>query len=174
MVEDSKLSLLLTSFLSLVLGITLIVSTEDLLISINYVLVCIFAIVGVIQIIGFFISKQYKKNIYNQLILGSIFLWLALFIYIYYTMLIIILPIIFSLYSIIMGIILMIKYFNIKEITKEKYKRYLILSILSFVLGVVLILKPMLSVYTYFKITGVYIILVAISYFIEYIHSLKH
>lgn len=173
MIEDSKLSLLLTSFLSLVLGITLIVSTEDLLISINYVLVCIFAIVGVIQIIGFLISKQYKKNIYNQLILGSIFLWLALFIYIYYTMLIIILPIIFSLYSIIMGIILMIKYFNIKEITKIKYKRYLILSILSFIIGIVLILRPMLSVYTYFKITGVYIILVAISYFIEYIHSLK-
>ena len=45
MKEESKLSLLLTSFLLLVLGITLIIATEELLIAGNYVLVCIFAII---------------------------------------------------------------------------------------------------------------------------------
>lgn len=169
MERESKLNLLLTSFLSQILGITLVVATEDLLISINYVLVCIFAITGIIQFISFFLNKSYKNNNYNSLILGIILIWLAIFIYIYYTMLIIILPIIFSLYSVIMGAILLIKYFNIKNILKIKYKRYLFLSILSFILGILLIIRPKWSVYTYFKFTGVYVILIAFTYFIEFL-----
>lgn len=167
MKEESKLSLLLTSFLLLVLGITLIIATEELLISVNYVLVCIFAIIGVIQIISFFFNRGSNRDMYGQLLLGTVFIWVAIFIYIYYTMIIIILPIIFSLYSTIMGVILLVKYFNMKEITKTKYKRYLLLSLVSFVLGILLIVKPKLTIYTYFKITGVYIIIMAISYFME-------
>lgn len=169
--EESNLSLLLTSFLSLVLGISLIIATEDLLVSVNYILVCIFTIIGVIQIISFFVNKNYKYNLYNKLILGTIFIWLAIFIYVYYTMIIIILPIIFSLYSVIMAVVLLIKYFNLKNETKIKYKRYIILSIISFVIGFFLIFRPKLSVYTYFKITGVYVIFIAISYFLEFISS---
>ena len=165
MKEESKLSLLLTSFLLLVLGITLIIATEELLISVNYVLVCIFAIIGVIQIISFFFNRGSNRDMYGQLLLGTVFIWVAIFIYIYYTMIIIILPIIFSLYSTIMGVILLVKYFNM--ITKTKYKRYLLLSLVSFVLGILLIVKPKLTIYTYFKITGIYIIIVAISYFME-------
>lgn len=174
MKQESNLSLLLTSFLSLVLGISLIVATEDLLVSVNYVLVCIFAIIGVVQILTFFINKSYKHNLYNSLILGTIFIWLSLFIYVYYTMIIIILPIIFSLYSIIMAVILLIKYFNIKNFTNIKYKRYIILSILSIIIGLVLMFRPQLTVYTYFKITGVYVILVSIAYFLEYINTLNY
>ncbi len=169
MEKESKLNLLLTSFLSLVLGITLVVATEDLLISINYVLVCIFLVIGVIQIISFFVNKLYKKGNYNSLILGTILIWLALFIYIYYTMLIIILPIILSLYSVIMGVVLLIKYFNIKNLLKIKYKRYLLLSILSFIVGILLITRPKWTVYTYFQITGIYIISLAFTYFLEFL-----
>ena len=169
MEKESKLNLLLTSFLSLVLGITLVVATEELLISINYVLVCIFAIVGIIQIISFFINKSYKHNNYNSLILGTIFIWLSLFIYIYYTMLIIILPIILSLCAVIMGVVLLIKYYNIKNKLKLKYKRFIILSILSFIIGVLLITRPKWTVYTYFQITGVYIIFLSFMYFLEFL-----
>ena len=174
MKEDSKLSLLLTSLLSLILGISLIVATEELLVSVNYILVCLFAIIGVIQIITFFINKSYKENQYSSLILGTIFIWLSIFIYVYYTMIIIILPIIFSLYSVIMGVILIIKYFNIKNIVGEKYKRYLFLSIISFLIGLFLIFRPQLTVFTYFKITGIYVIFISIAYFLEYINTIKN
>lgn len=173
MKKEANLNLLLTSFLSLVLGISLIVATEELLVSVNYILVCIFAIIGVVQIITFFINKNYKQNQYNNLILGTIFIWLALFIYVYYTMIIIILPIIFSLYSIIMAVVLLIKYFNLKNITHEKYKRYIILSVISLAISIFLMIRPTLTVYTYFKITGVYVIFVAISYLLEYINLIK-
>ena len=171
--KDSKLSLLLTSILSLILGISLIVSTEELLVSVNYILVCLFAIIGVVQIIAFFINKDYKENQYSSLILGTIFIWLSIFIYVYYTMIIIILPMIFSLYSVIMGVILIIKCFNIKNIVGEKYKRYLVLSIISFLIGLFLIFRPTLTVFTYFKITGIYVIFISIAYFLEYINTIK-
>lgn len=172
MENKSNLSLILTSILSFVLGIVLIVATEDLLVTVNYVLVCIFAIIGVVQIISFFVSKDYKKNIYNSLILGIVFIWLSLFIYVYYTMLIIILPVIFSLYSFIMGVVLLIRYFMLKNDMKVKYTRYIVLSIISFVIGLVLIFRPALTVYTYFKITGVYVIFVAMLFFFEFVKNL--
>ncbi len=168
MKKESSLSLILTSILSLILGIVLIVATEELLVSINYVLVCLFAIIGVIQVISFLTSKGYRTNNYNSLILGTIFIWLSLFIYVYYTMLIIILPVIFSLYAFIMGVLLLIKFFTKKD------KKYIILSLLSFLLGIILIFRPELSIYTYFKITGTYVILVAIFYFLEYLKELKN
>lgn len=172
MEKKFNLSLLLTSFLSFVLGIVLIVATEDLLVTVNYVLVCIFAIIGVVQIVSFFISRDYKSNIYNSLILGTVFIWLSLFIYVYYTMLIIILPVIFSLYSFIMGVVLIIRYYLVKNSIMVKYTRYILLSVLSFIIGLVLIFRPVLSVFTYFKITGVYVIFVAVLFFFEFIKSL--
>jgi len=49
----------------------------------------------------------------------------------------------------------------------------MVLSILSFIIGIFLIFRPTLSVYTYFKITGVYVILVSIMFFIEFLNNLK-
>ena len=173
MENRSNLNLILTSILSFILGIFLIIATDSLLETINYVLVCIFAIIGVIQIISFFVGDDYKKNIYNSLILGVVFIWLSLFIYKYYTMLIIILPVIFSLYSFIMGVILLSWYFIFKNDLKVKYTRYLVLSIISFIIGLVLIFRPALTVYTYFKITGVYVIFVAILFFFEFLRNIR-
>lgn len=169
--SKSNLSLILTSILSFVLGIVLLVATEEILVTVNYILVCIFLIIGVVQVISFFVSGDYKNNIYNSLILGVVFIWLSLFIFVYYTMIIIILPIIFSLYSFIMGVILLIRYFALKDNVTIKKNRYLILSGISFVVGLFLIFRPILSVYTYFKITGVYVIFVAMLFFFEFVKN---
>ena len=153
MEKKTNISLLLTSILSLILGIVLILATEELLTSINYILVVIFAVIGVIQVINFMLFKHYKDNSYSSLILGIVFIWLALFIYVYYTMIIIILPVIFSLYAFIIGALLLIKFLN-----ETKNKKNLILSTISFIIGLFLIFRPELSIYTYFKITGIYVI----------------
>ena len=141
MKEESKLSLLLTSFLLLVLGITLIIATEELLISVNYVLVCIFAIIGVIQIISFFFNRGSNRDMYGQLLLGTVFIWVAIFIYIYYTMIIIILPIIFSLYSTIMGVILLVKYLFLLFLLSKG--NLIILFFISLLIGVNGIVKDL-------------------------------
>ena len=128
---------------------------------------------GIIQIITFFINKSYKDGNYNSLLLGTVLVWLSLFVYIYYTVLIVILPIILSLYSVIMGVVLLIRYFNIKSVLKIKYKRYLVMSMLSFVISILLITRPKWSIYTYFQMAGVYIIILSFIYFFEFVAYLK-
>ena len=48
--------------LGLVIGIVLIFATEELLSTINYLFVVIFAIIAVIQLIGFIMDKKYDKK----------------------------------------------------------------------------------------------------------------
>ena len=48
--------------LGLVIGIVLIFATEELLSTINYLFVVIFAIIAVVQLIGFIMDKKYDKK----------------------------------------------------------------------------------------------------------------
>ena len=168
----SNLNLFLISLLSLVLGIILIVATSDILTVFNYIFVCIFAICGVIWLISFFVSKDYVDYEYGNLILGIVFIWLSLVMYVYYTMIINILPIIFSLYLFIMGAFMIISYFTKKK-SNIKCLRYLIIGVISIVVGILLIFEPKLGVYTYLKITGVNIIVISLLFFFEIIHNLR-
>ncbi len=171
MKKETSLNLALISGLSLVLGIILIVATEDILTVFNYIFVCIFGIIGVIQFIAFVVGKGYANNDYNNLIMAIVFMWLALIMYVYYRMIINILPIIFSLYLFIMGAVMIIRYFSEKSIVSISYKRYLLIGILSIIVGVLLIFEPQFGVYTYLKITGVNIIFISIVFFFEFLNS---
>ena len=163
----SNLNLFLISLLSLVLGIILIVATSDILTVFNYIFVCIFAICGVIWLISFFVSKDYVDYEY-----GIVFIWLSLVMYVYYTMIINILPIIFSLYLFIMGAFMIVSYFTKKK-SNIKCLRYLIIGVISIIVGILLIFEPKLGVYTYLKITGVNIIVISLLFFFEIIHNLR-
>lgn len=56
--------------LGLVIGIVLIFATEELLSTINYLFVVIFAIIAVVQLIGFIMDKKYISRDYSNLIIG--------------------------------------------------------------------------------------------------------
>ena len=172
--KEKSLSNVLISVLYFVLGVLFIGSTEELLTTFNYILVSICAIIGVLQIITFFMNKKYKTGIYTDLLTGVIFIWVSLILYVYYRVMINILPILFSLYLFIMAIELFIKYTELKEIEDEKRGKYLLLGFLAIIVGLLLIFNPGSVIYTYLKITGVYLILVAALYLITYIKSLKN
>jgi len=138
---------------SLILGILLIFSTEELFETLNYVMVSIFAIIGVVEILHYLFSK--KENT-NGLFLGIVAIWLSLFTYHYYTIFIIVLPIILSLYAFILGA----NYLH--QSCNSKHIKDIIPMIISFLIGVFLIFRPWLSTMIYFKITGIYIILITI------------
>jgi len=173
MKRESNLNLFLTSILSMILGIILIVATEDILTVFNYIFVCIFGIIGVIQLIGFVLGKDYLENDYNRLILGIVFIWLAFIMYVYYMMIINILPIIFSLYLFIMGSFMIIRYFTEKKLLGIGFKKYLILGIISIIVGIFLIFEPWFGVFTYLKITGVNVILISIIFLFEFFDNLR-
>lgn len=173
MKKEVNFNLLLVSILSLVLGVILIAATEDILTVFNYIFVCIFGIIGVIEMISFFMGKKYLENDYSNLIMAIVFLWLGLIMYVYYMMIINILPIIFSLYLFIMGALLIIQYFTEKNIIHISYKRYLIIGILSIIIGILLIFEPKFGVYTYLKITGVNVILISLLIFFDFIRGFR-
>ena len=101
--SDNKLSSVLIGVLYLVLGIVFIACTEELLITFNYILVSICLIIGVIQILTFIFGKKYKNDSYGTLLVGVIFIWVSLILYVYYGFMINILPILFSLYLFVMA-----------------------------------------------------------------------
>ena len=84
-----------------------------------------------------------------------------------------ILPILFSLYLFVMSCEMIIKFINSKDIANINRNKYLILSLISLAIGLLLIFNPGAVIYTYLKITGVYLIIVAALYFLDFKKELK-
>ena len=167
MKQETNLSRVLVCALYFILGIVLIAATNELIKTFNYILVSICAIIGVLQIINFLITKKYKENDYNDLLIAVIFIWVSLILYVYYGFMLNILPILFSLYLFVMSIDMLSKYINLKN------PKNLVLCILAIILGLLLIFNPGSVILTYLKITGKYLVIVSILFFIEYLKERK-
>lgn len=149
--------------LGLVIGIVLIFATEELLSTINFLFVVIFAIIAVVQLIGFIMDKKYISRDYSSLIIGIMCIWVAMFVFKYGSFLFLeMLPVLVSLLLFIMATSSITKYFD-RKITGN-----LIVSIISIILGILLIFVPKSVMYTLFKVVGVYIIVMIILDFIDY------
>lgn len=149
--------------LGLVIGIVLIFATEELLSTINYLFVVIFAIIAVVQLISFVMDKKYISRDYSGLIIGIMCIWVAMFVFKYGSFLFLeMLPVLVSLLLFIMATSSITKYFD-RKITGN-----LIVSIISIILGILLIFVPKSIMYTLFKVVGVYIIVMIILDFIDY------
>ena len=172
--KNFSLSTVLMGILYFVLGIVFIAATDELLKTFNYILVCICAVIGVIQILSFFLEKDYKKNNYTDLLIGVVFIWVSLVLYVYYGFMINILPILFSLYLFVMAIEMWVRYVNLKEVVNIRRGKYLLLGFVAIVVGLLLIFNPGGVILTYLKVTGVYLILVSFLYFSLCFHFLKN
>lgn len=172
--KNFSLSTVLMGILYFVLGIVFIAATDELLKTFNYILVCICAVIGVIQVLSFFLEKDYKKNNYTDLLIGVVFIWVSLVLYVYYGFMINILPILFSLYLFVMAIEMWVRYVNLKEVVNVRRGKYLLLGFVAIIVGLLLIFNPGGVILTYLKVTGVYLILVSFLYFSLCFHFLKN
>ena len=101
--------------LGLVIGIVLIFATEELLSTINFLFVVIFAIIAVVQLIGFIMDKKYISRDYSSLIIGIMCIWVAMFVFKYGSFLFLeMLPVLVSLLLFIMATSSITKYFDRK------------------------------------------------------------
>lgn len=162
--KEKKISTIIINVLYFVLGVLFICTTEQLITTFNYILVCVCGIIGIIQVLSYIFSKE-KKQL--NLIIGVIFIWASLLLYVYYGYNI--LSILFSLYLFIMAVNLF------QKIKEEKNNNWIniIFAIGAIITGVLLIFNAKSTVFTYLKITGVYLIIVAIYPLIEYIKNYK-
>ena len=149
--------------LGLVLALVLIFATDELLSTVNYLFVVIFSIIAVIRVINFFMDKEYLKKDYSGIVMGIMCLWLALFTFKYGQFLFLeLLPVLVSLLLFFMGISSLIKYFD------RKVTANMIVSIISIILGIILIFVSKSVMHIFFKIIGVYIFVMIILDFINY------
>lgn len=171
--KEDGLSGILVGLLYFVLGVVFLAATSELIKTFNYVLVSICAIIGVIQLIQFFMNKKYKDGNYTDLLLAVVFIWVSLILYVYYGFMVNILPILFSLYLFVMACDMLVKYINMKEVVGINRSKYLILCLVAVIIALLLIFNPGSSIFVYLKITGVYLVLVSVLHFVDYFKLFK-
>ena len=157
--KENKISNILIGILYFILGVVLIAATNELIKTFNYILVSISAIIGVVGMINFFMKKKYKDNNYIELLVAVLFIWISLDLYIYYGFMIIILPMLFSLYLFVLAVLMLLKYLS------DKNKKYLVLFLMAIIIGLLLIFNPGSTIFNYLKVTGIYLIVVSMIYF---------
>lgn len=157
--KENKISNILIGILYFILGVVLIAATNELIKTFNYILVSISAIIGVVGMINFFMKKKYKDNNYIELLVAVLFIWISLVLYIYYGFMIIILPMLFSLYLFMLAVLMLLKYLS------DKNKKYLVLFLMAIIIGLLLIFNPGSTIFNYLKVTGIYLIVVSMIYF---------
>lgn len=159
MKSETGISGILVGLLYFVLGVVFLAATEELIKTFNYILVSISAIIGVVGMINFFMKKKYKDNNYIELLVAVLFIWISLVLYIYYGFMIIILPMLFSLYLFMLAVLMLLKYLS------DKNKKYLVLFLMAIIIGLLLIFNPGSAIFNYLKVTGIYLIVVSMIYF---------
>ncbi len=175
--DDNKLGMVLISILYLILGIVFIAATDNLLKTFNYTLICICAIIGVIQLIGFFLGRKYKDGHYTDLVLAVVFIWVSLILYVFEGFNI--LPVVFSLYLLIMSTDFFVQFLQKNDLSGIARWKYFILCIISIILALLLIFHTGTfdagnNIFIYFKITGIYLVIISVWYMYEMVKDIKN
>lgn len=163
MSKNTARILLPTAFFMFVLGFIITFATSQVLSALYYVLVCFFIIVGIVQLFSFFWNKEHQEKMYLNLFMGVTSIWFALFTFKNFDLFITLLPAIVSVYSLMTGIGLIIKYYE----SKVKDKWTLIGMIVSFVLAFLLVTRPILMGTLYVKMAGLYLVGLSVYYLIK-------
>ena len=154
--------------IGVVIAMVLIFATREFLSSINYLFVIVLAVIAVIQMVNFVMDREYEKRNYSGMVIGIMSIWMAMFVFKYGDFLFLeMLPVLVSLLLFIVATNSFTKYFD-RRLTGN-----LVISIISLVLGVLLIFVPKSVMYILFKITGVYMLIMILVDFIDYKNSRK-
>ena len=154
--------------IGVVIAMVLIFATREFLSSINYLFVIILAVIAVIQMVNFVMDKEYEKRNYSGMVIGIMSIWMSMFVFKYGDFLFLeMLPVLVSLLLFIVATNSFTKYFD------RRLNGNLVISIISLVLGVLLIFVPKSVMYILFKITGVYMLIMILVDFIDYKNSRK-
>ena len=162
--KERNITPIITNILYFLLGVLFICTTEELIKTFNYILICVCAVIGVVQIISNIFNKDKKQF---NLIIGIIFIWAALILCANYGYNI--LPILFSLYL----FIITANFFQKAKEEKNTKWINIIFGIGAVITGLLLIFAKESAIFTYLKVTGVYLIIVAVYPLIEYIKNYK-
>ncbi len=164
---------ILISLALIVLSIFLIIDPTTSFNAITIIIGIIVGITGLVELITYFTSPQEIKAFSFKLIIGVITTILGIVIIINAQTINTILTWVIGAWIIIESIIKLQIAFNIKGISNTSWKAIVIISIITFIIGLIIILNPFATLITVGKVCGIMLLISELMNIIESIFILK-
>lgn len=159
--EKIRKDVVLSAIVYLVLGLILFFRPGTALVTIVDILAIMLAIMGVVSLVTYFARKDAVAD--GGLVKGVLYLVLAAVIHFGAGFIISIIPFIMGVLVIISGIVKLQKAMDLMKIKANGYVPILVISILSLVLGLIILLNPFATAALLFRIIGFALIYNAVS-----------
>ncbi len=164
---------ILTSLILIILSIFLISNPNQFLNIVMTIFSIILILSGIIQVIGYFRSPAELKAFSIKLILGIIIIVLGIFLLLNSSMVNTIITAIIGGWMVIQSIIKIQIAFNLREYANSNWKAICILSIITLLLGILIIINPFGAIETIGRIAGIMLLVSEIINLIESIFMLR-
>lgn len=149
----------------LIIGIITIVGKAELFRNISNIVMIIMFIISIKDLISFLSKKENKLKLITKII--NVFLCLLAYIFNEYSVAII--PLLFSIYSIMNGIIGLINFIIIKINKLKGGFREFYLTFIYISVGIIVFLEPLIHLNFVLSVLGIYSILLGISFIFDYL-----
>jgi len=157
--KELKWDALLKGLLYIVLGVTALVVSEQMVIALGYLLGVVLIVAGAVSMIQYLLRDAWQNYYHNDFLYGLLGI-VAGGIVLYNVKLVInIMPTLLGLMVVISGISKLEDVIDMKRMDCGNWIGMLILAIINMILGIVLILNPFEAVVVMFKVLGVGLIL---------------
>jgi len=153
----------LQTLLLFLLGFLIISSGSIVMKSLQMVFILLFISSGFIALASFYFFKQYNQNKFINLIIGLISVWSCILIINNYDSFIVQMPQFISLFSLMIGLSLLIE----SIIKKERDCITIIKIILPFLYSLILVYQPIQLATVYIKLSGLGFIILSVWILIE-------
>lgn len=159
-------SMLVSTIITLVLGIVLIFKPGESLKIITGIIACFFLLIGIVQFVDYFKQNKMEKMTSYSLILGIILCGIGIFLFINIDSLVNFITTIIGLSLIVKSLFKLQFAFNIKDIS-NKWFYNLIIGLLGMALGILLIFNPFKSAEMFLRIVGGLLVIGSIIEIVE-------
>ena len=171
-VKNYEKASIATSILLIILAFFLIFKPEA---SLNFIVIVIgafLALLGIIHMVSYFTSNIENKTISTELIQGTIYTIIGLFLIFRPSILNEFLGVIIGAWQIIQFIVKFQFAFNLKSAASPTWALMLVTSLVHLVFGLVLIINPFASIATITMVTGIVLLITEIGNIAESIAML--
>lgn len=159
--EKIRKDVVWSSIAYLILGFVLLIKPGTALVTIVHILAIVALVMGIVALVAYFRDKDSAGN--GGVIKGIVYLVIAAFLYFGAGFIISIVPFIFGLLVVISGVVKLQEALDMMKYRASGSITVLVISILSLILGVLIIINPFGTAELLFRIIGIALIYNGVS-----------
>lgn len=168
----SSTSSLLAGILLILISLCMLLGRDKLYFNFINLFIVMLLILGTLQFVRYFINKQKKSDKQITFTRSFLYLLFCLILSCFPTIPMSILPLLFSIYLMLNGVIKLITFLILYYEKAPGKIKELFLVVLYFSIGIPLLISPIKNVSVMLFIMGIYTLLLGISFIIDFITSL--